>query len=275
MQLADGVRAGAPLAEGMRRYKTLFNPVMPAMVAAAEQTGNLDQCFALLAEYFEQEMTLIREIRSATVYPTIVIVVAILAVAVLAWVNFMPGDVGGAPAVAAGRGRRRVARDALSHCAGGRAASRDALAVLRRHHASAGRGPVLPDIRHTGARRRAVSGRARSHAAGDPAPIVGRAVQGVYFGVRNGNAVEQSIRSQPAFPAIVRNLVGAGETAGNVDTALLKAGQYLRNDAEYKIRNSSKLAGPVLTIITGIIVLLIAIAFWGSYLEKIWSVFED
>lgn len=274
-QLANSVRGGAPLAEGMRRYHTLFNPVMPAMVAAAEQSGNLDQCFALLAEYFEQEVALVREVRGAMVYPTIVVVVAILVVGVLAWVNFMP-------ATWAVRLLWFLAGVVL-------------LWLLLRfravQHAARYFAMILPffgGIMHQLAVARFCQTFGTLVRAGVPYlegleatlpvvqhPVVGNAVQHVYFGVRNGNAVEQSIRSQPAFPPIVRNLVGAGETAGSLDQALLKAGQYLRSEAEYKIRNSAKLAGPVLTIITGIIVLLILLAFWGSYIDKVWSVFEE
>jgi type IV pilus assembly protein PilC len=274
-QLADGVRAGAPLAQGMRRYKTLFNPVVPAMVAAAEQTGNLDQCFALLAEYFEQEVSLTREIRSAMIYPTIVVVVAIIGVAVLAYVNFMPGTwavrllwgLGAAVAIWLLM-RFRTVQLAARHLAmllpffGG---IMQQLAVARFCQTFGtltmagvpyleGLEATLPVVQH---------------------PLIGRAVQHVYFGVRNGNTVEHSIRSQPAFPAIVRNLVGAGETAGSLDQALLKAGKYLHDDAQYKVRNSAKFAGPMLTIIMGIIVLLILIAFWGSYFDKIMGVFEE
>jgi type IV pilus assembly protein PilC len=106
-------------------------------------------------------------------------------------------------------------------------------------------------------------------------PQVAFAVNHVYAAVRNGNTVESAIRSQPAFPAVVRNLVGAGEAAGELDQTLIKAADYLRNHAEMKIRNSAKLAGPAMVIIAGIIVLFILIAFWTSYFDTILSVLEE
>lgn len=276
VHLADGVRAGRPLSEGMRQYRTLFNPVMPAMVAAAENTGNLDGTFAMLAEYFDAEVVLGREIRSALVYPTIVLVTAILVVIVLAWVGFFRNAnmatqlswilIGGVGIWLAMRFRT--------------------VQTIARHFAM-----VLPffgGIMHQLAVARFCQTFGTLVKAGVPYlegleatipvvqhPIVGRAVQYVYFGVRNGNPIEQSIRAQPAFPPIVRNLVGAGEMAGSMDQALLKAGEFIRSDAEYKIRNSAKLAGPVMTVITGIIVLLVLLAFWNTYFQKILGILDE
>jgi type IV pilus assembly protein PilC len=276
MHLADGVRTGRPLSESMRQYRTLFNPVMPAMVAAAENTGNLDESFALLAGYFEAEVVLGREIRSALFYPTMVLITAILAVIVLAWVGFfknanMAVQLGWILAGGVGLWfalRFRAVQAGARHLA----------MVL----------PFFGGIMHQLAVARFCQTFGTLVRAGVPYlegleatvpviqhPIVGRAVQYVYFGVRNGNPLEQSIRSQPAFPAIVRNLVGAGETAGSVDQALLKAGEFLRSDAEYKIRNSAKFAGPVMTIIAAIIVLMILLSFWQTYFEKIFSILDD
>jgi type II secretory pathway component PulF len=106
-------------------------------------------------------------------------------------------------------------------------------------------------------------------------PAVSRAVTWIYSGVRNGNELTECIRGQLSFPPIVRNLVGAGEASGTVDEALLKAGHFLRQDAEYKIKNSTKVAGPVMIAVLGVVVCLILIQFMGSYFDKIMSVLEE
>jgi type II secretory pathway component PulF len=93
--------------------------------------------------------------------------------------------------------------------------------------------------------------------------------------VRNGNTVEDSLRGEHVFPPVVHNLVGSGEMAGSLDTALLKAAEYLRRDAEYKIKNSSKFAGPVAIVVLGIIVLLILVTFWSNYFSNIMGILEE
>jgi type IV pilus assembly protein PilC len=102
-------------------------------------------------------------------------------------------------------------------------------------------------------------------------PVVSRAVSWIYSGVRNGNSLTDCIRDQTSFPAIVRNLVSAGEVSGSVDESLLKAGKFLREDAEHKIRNSAKFAGPVMIIILAVVVALIAAQFLQGYFKMIWD----
>ena len=74
---------------------------------------------------------------------------------------------------------------------------------------------------------------------------------------------------------MVRNLVAAGEQAGSLDSSLLKAAEYLRNDARHKIANSAKTLGPVLIITLGVIEAFILVAFWNSYFSNIMGIFEE
>lgn len=273
--LSRSVGAGSPLSEGLRAYGNMFHPIVPAVVSSGELTGNLDASFELLAQFYEAEAQLRRTVTGALVYPFIVVVTAILAVAVLAYVGFMPSAWAGrllwGLAIAAGiwvllrfRIMQQLARY-LAMLLPFFGAMMQQLAVARFCYTfglliRAGV-PYLEGLET-----------ARTTAQH---PLVERAAGFVYSGVRNGVSVEQSIRSQPVFPAIVHNLVGSGEQAGSLDSALLKAAEYLRNDAEYKIKNSAKFAGPVAVIVVGIIVLLILISFWTSYFQNILSVLEE
>jgi MSHA biogenesis protein MshG len=273
--LANMVRQGQPLSEGIRGYPVLFHGVILAMVRCGERTGNLDESFTQLAEWFEFEAGLTRSVRSAMIYPTIVLITAICAVAILAYINFMPATwavrLTWALAVAAGlwlilrfRWAQQLARLLVIGLPFFGAIIKE-LAVARFCHAFAvlirAGVPYLEGLE--------AAGPAVQH------PIVEMAVRHVYAGVRNGASVQQSFAAQRTFPRIVVSLVAAGETAGNLDAALLKAAQFLRTGAEYKIRNSAKLAGPVMVIIMGIIVALIAIGFWTSYFDKIMGILEE
>lgn len=273
--LSRSVSEGRPLSEGMRAYGGLFHPIVPAVVSAGELTGNLDMSFELLAQFFEAEAELRRTVTGALIYPFIVVVTAILAVAVLSYVGFMPAAwalrllwglaiLAGLWLVLRLRIAQRLARYAamLLPFFGG---LMQQLAVSRFCYTfgllvRAG----VPYLEGLETARTTIQ-----H------PLVERAAGFVYSGVRNGISVEDSIRSQPIFPAVVQNLVGSGEQAGSLDTALLKAAQFLREDAEYKIKGAAKVAGPLAVIIVGIIVLLILISFWTSYFQNIMSLLEE
>jgi len=273
--LSRAVSQGQPLSEGLRAYGGLFHPIVPAIVRSGELTGSLDMSFDLLAQFFEAEAELRRTVTGALVYPLIVVATAILAVGVLAYVGFMPSTwalrllwslviLAGLWLLLRFRTAQRLARYAAMVLPffGG---LMQQLAVARFCYTfgllvRAG----VPYLEGLDAARTTTQ-----H------PLVERGVGFVYAGVRNGVSVEDSIRSQPVFPAIVQNLVGSGEQAGSLDTALLKAAQFLRADAEHKIKNSAKFAGPIATIVVGIIVLLILISFWSSYFQNIMSVLEE
>jgi type II secretory pathway component PulF len=273
--VATMLRNGTTLTDAMQSYRGAFHPVTSAIIAAGEQSGTLEHSFALLAGFFEAEVELRRSLQSALIYPTIVVIVAIAAVGVLSYVGFMQGTWAirllwvTVAALAIWLALRFRAVQQLARYAalwlpffGG---IMHELAVARFCYCfgtliQAGV-PYLEGLEST---QQAVQ-----H------PSVERAVQHVYYGVRNGSSVEHCIRAQPAFPAVVRNLVGAGEAAGTLDDALLRAAGFLRQSAEYKIRNSAKLAGPLLTIIAGVIVLLILMTFMHSYFDLIFSVLED
>lgn len=273
--LAQYVRAGHPLSDGMRSYGALFHPVIPAVVQSGEQTGNLDFSFGLLSQFFEAEAQLRRVVQSAMIYPSMVVITAILAVGILSYINFMPstwavrllwavGVIAAIWLLLRFRGVQALARyvvmlipffgGVMQQLAVARFCQTFGLLVRAGVPYLEGLQATIPVIQH---------------------PAVVNAAQHVYAGVRNGSSVEESIRAQPAFPRMVTSLVGAGEAAGSLDESLLKAADYLRNDAEYKIRNSAKLAGPTLILILGVIVALILISFWQSYFNAIMGVMDE
>jgi len=273
--MASQVRAGQPLSTSLGYYRNMFNPVVPAIVSAGERSGNLDSSFSMLAEFFEWEAEITRTLRSAMVYPLIVTVMAILAVGVLSWIGFMSGAWAtrllwalGAVIVLWLAFRFRLVQQlaryvamilpffgaVMQQLAVARFCQTFGLLIRAGVPYLEGLEATMPVIQH---------------------PMVDRAASHVYYGVRNGNTVESSIRSQPVFPPVVRNLVGAGEAAGSTDETLLRAAKFLRDDAQYKIQNAAKFAGPTMTVIMGVIVLLILIAFWQSYFDKIMGILEE
>lgn len=272
--LANHVRAGKPLSEGLQYYRSIFNPVVRATVLAGEKTGTLDNSFSVLATYFEQEAALIRTVRSAMVYPSMVVFTAILAVFILSYTPLMDQTWAvrllwfvafcfGIWVLLRFRLFQQIARHVsmLIPFFGGIIQQ---LAVARFCYSF-------------GSMVRAGVPYLEGLEATQPAiqhPAVAKAAQFVYYGVRNGSTVEKCIASQPAFPPIVRNLVGAGEASGTLDEALLKAAEYLQTDAQYKIKNSAKAGGVILLLMLGVIIGIIIITFWSNYFNLIMSFAE-
>ncbi len=88
--LADvraSVESGATLAEALRRHPLVFNRLFTNMVAAGEAGGVLDTILNRLAAYIEKNMKLVKQVRSAMVYPSLVVMVAgSVTIVLLIWV---------------------------------------------------------------------------------------------------------------------------------------------------------------------------------------------
>jgi type IV pilus assembly protein PilC len=74
--VADDIEDGASLSEAMAKYPKCFNRLFVNMVAAGEAGGVLDLILARLADFMEKAQRLKGRIKSATIYPIVVITAA-------------------------------------------------------------------------------------------------------------------------------------------------------------------------------------------------------
>ena len=71
------VEAGLSLSDAMARHPKVFNPLFVAMTQAGEMGGVLESALLRVADQLEKDAALRRQVKSAMVYPTLVIVVAV------------------------------------------------------------------------------------------------------------------------------------------------------------------------------------------------------
>lgn len=91
--VADDIEGGASLSEAMARFPKCYNRLFVNMVAAGEAGGVLDIILLRLADFMEKAQRLKSRVKSALVYPIVVISVAFLIVTgLLKWV--IPSFVG-------------------------------------------------------------------------------------------------------------------------------------------------------------------------------------
>ncbi len=79
----EQVRSGSPFSAALEAQSGLFSPLYVNMVRAGEASGVLQAVLTRLADYLERSDELRSSIKSALVYPTILLVVAALSVAML------------------------------------------------------------------------------------------------------------------------------------------------------------------------------------------------
>lgn len=76
-QVQDGVQSGSTLSDALSRHPKIFDQLYTNMVEAGELGGALDAILNRLAAYREKADALIRKVKGAMVYPSVIVVVAI------------------------------------------------------------------------------------------------------------------------------------------------------------------------------------------------------
>ena len=81
--LITSVEGGSTLADALAEHRDVFGDLYINMVEAGEKGGSLATILARLADYLEKADEIKRKIRGAMVYPVMITIVAVLAVAIL------------------------------------------------------------------------------------------------------------------------------------------------------------------------------------------------
>jgi len=82
-QVAVDVQSGMTLAAAMKEHPNVFSDIFVSMVQAGEQGGMLDTILARLATYLEKAQEIVGKVKTAMVYPVIILVVALLSAGVM------------------------------------------------------------------------------------------------------------------------------------------------------------------------------------------------
>lgn len=92
------IKAGSTLEEAMAGEKQIFGPMFLSMIAVAEARGGVPETLRILGRNFEARQRLIRQARSAMIYPAIVLiltggVIALLTIFVLPMLASLLADI--------------------------------------------------------------------------------------------------------------------------------------------------------------------------------------
>ena len=79
------VESGNTVADAMRKHPKAFSDLYTNMVAAGEAGGILDTILNRLAIFMEKNDALVRKVKGAMIYPTVILCVAGLCVVILLW----------------------------------------------------------------------------------------------------------------------------------------------------------------------------------------------
>ena len=83
IEVAEAIRGGGSFSDGLSRFPKLFDPLYLNMVRAGEAAGALDVVMERLAEFLEKSQKIRGKVKSAMMYPLIIMAVAVAVVSAL------------------------------------------------------------------------------------------------------------------------------------------------------------------------------------------------
>src|SRR3989344_5742968 len=89
LEMADSIKKGKTFAETLGNYQDVFPKFYQEMVKAGEKSGQLEESLKLVAMQLKKDYALRRKVRSAMVYP-VIILIAMVGIGVLMMIYVVP-----------------------------------------------------------------------------------------------------------------------------------------------------------------------------------------
>lgn len=87
--------------------------------------------------------------------------------------------------------------------------------------------------------------------------------------IEEGGRMAEKLNESGIFPPVVVDLLAIGEDTGSIETVLSKLSEYYEEMVENQLKALSSIIEPILIILLGIIVLIIAISFLLPYFKLV------
>lgn len=282
------VESGSPIADALEKHPSTFNAVYVNMVRAGEAAGILDDILKRLALQQEKSASIRKKVKSAMTYPTVLMVITILAffglmLFVIPQIGTIIQDMGGPDAELPGLTRAMLAISAFMigywyivfPAIGG-----SIYGLLRYIKTPGGKKQFDTIILKTPPvkgiiRKVAVAQFTRTFSAlmGAGVAVIealtvsSRAIGNTVYGdaiaraaeeVKNGKPLSKIIEEDPLFPPIVAQMLLVGEETGQTDVVLVKVADFYEEEVDVAIDGISSIIEPVMIVVMGGMVGVIA-----------------
>jgi type IV pilus assembly protein PilC len=287
------VESGSPLADGMAKFPKVFSDVYVNMVRAGEAGGILDDIMKKLAIQQEKDAAIKAKVKSATTYPLVLLTITIIAFFVLT-IFVVPkiGDL----VLNLGGPHAKIPPQTLAMLAVSKFLRHQWYIVLlvlvggpilfnrwrrtpkgkQKFDAILLKIPVLKTI----VTKVAVARFARTFSslmgAGvtvlESLEVTSRALGNYVIAqelvkaaqeVREGRQLSQALEKSELFPPIVSQMLSVGEETGKTDVVLIKVAEFYEEEVDAVVGSLSSILEPVMIVIMGSMVGLIAASVIG------------
>ncbi|MBE3025781.1 type II secretion system F family protein [Janthinobacterium sp. BJB1] len=285
----ESLDAGRELSAAMARHPSVFTPFYLSMVRVGEMTGRLDEVFLRLFDHLEFDRDMRARVKSATRYPSFVIVAMIIAMVIVnmfvipQFVQVFATFNAELPLMT----RILIATSAfmvaywpllLLLTIGAIAAFRAWLRTVRGRYAWDRyklRFPIAGKIILKGTMARFARSFALSSTSGVPIvqalTVVSQTVDNAYLcarveqmrdGVERGDSILRTSVAAGVFTPVVLQMIAVGEESGSLDDLMNEIAQMYEREVDYELKTLSAQIEPILIAFLGAMVLVLALGIF-------------
>ena len=289
LRVKEDVESGSTFADALGKHPRVFDDLFVNLVSAGEVGGILDTILARLAAYIEKAMKLGKQIKSAMVYPSTILAVAVIVTVVLLLYVIpifgnMFADFGQALPVPtqivlalSGYTRKYFLVFILFIVL-------VVFAIRGYHRQETGRRnidrlllrlPILGDLIRKIAVARFARTLATMVASGVPIlegmdivaksagnKIIEEAVMKARTSISEGKTISEPLAQSKVFPIMVTQMVGVGEATGALDAMLTKIADFYDDEVDAAVGALTSLLEPMLMIFLGVVIGGLVIAMY-------------
>ena len=291
LEVRQDVEAGLALSEALEKHPKVFDRLYVEMVRAGEVGGVLDDVMLRIADQLEADQELRRKVKSAMMYPTVVLAMAILAATIML-IFIVPifaqmfEDLGGTLPLPT-----QIAITLSNLLTGFGGLLTAALLIggviffLRWKDSEQGRkvwGRIvlkipakIGDVVQKVALARFARTLGSLSAAGVPILqaleitaassgnyVVERALLRSRDSIRQGIPIFKPLEDEPVFPPMVTRMIAVGEETGDLDGMLEKIGDFYESEVDATIKSLTSIIEPLMILVVGGIVGGIIVAMY-------------
>jgi MSHA biogenesis protein MshG len=288
-QISIELESGRELSSALARHPKIFNNLYVNMIRVGESSGKLEEAFLRLHGFLERDKNTSDNIRSAMRYPTMVIIAIAIAIGVLTnlviptfsqifdkfelqlplateillgvsdfsvayWPHLLILTIGGwygfRRYVQTDKGRLWWDSTKLKIPLVGGIIQRATLARFARAFTMASRAGVP------------INQSLMSVALATDNAFLGDRIRDMRNGVERGESLSRTAARSGMFPPLVLQMMTTGEETGQVDDMMEEVAEFYEQQVDYDVKNLSSYLEPLMTIIIGVMVLVLALGIF-------------
>ena len=288
----NSVEAGSTFSDALKRHPKVFDDLYVNMIHAGEVGGLLDTILTRLAKHIEKTMKLKSQIKSAMVYPSAIVGVAVIIISVLmVWVIpvfaqmflEMSGGRVGLP------GPTQIVIDVSNFfqsywyaMAGAMVAS---VFAIKRYYATVNgrvvidrlllKVPIVGDLIRKASVAKFTRTLGTLITSGVPLleglsicaktsgnKVIEEALMNARVSISGGKTISEPLAKCNVFPKMVTHMIAVGESTGALDAMLGKIADFYEDEVDQAVETLTSLLEPIMMVVLGTIIGFIVIAMY-------------